>query len=327
MEVADIEFVTDSVAIAVTRSHSDQNPTDGEIWRTTDKGISWSKAQSPSGFSNGNTVKSLRQAGDTLVLVGTGIKAGDGKIWMSSDLGLSWSVLNDAFYYNGDSSSASLPVYDIEFDTDSPDSFFVAGGLEDQIFLAYTKNGGFTYHYQEVASGLTSGIKDLVQLPDYDDQIFYAASNKVYAHNINADTSVLVYSGLPGEMINTLSKGSFIIGTYTGFYSIDLEPFDDILVNGNGYRTSSGNNGINNIIVFPNPSGKELILELNTTNREKCNINLYTHAGQLVRQTTQVLNEGKNRISLDLKSLDPGSYLVSIQMGGKQVTSRIVVSE
>ena len=69
----------------------------------------------------------------------------------------------------------------------------------------------------------------------------------------------MLYQGYQGDNFFSISYGSILVGTTTGFYSISFEPFEDLVVGINSnntkpnvYLNSYPNPGIDNIYLKTN---------------------------------------------------------------------------
>ena len=66
------------------------NTNDGDIYRSTDFGVTWTQIEMGSGLE---TIISLVYCGNGIVLAGSGFGTGDGDIYRSTDFGVTWTQI------------------------------------------------------------------------------------------------------------------------------------------------------------------------------------------------------------------------------------------
>jgi len=81
---------------------------------------------------------------------------------------------------------------------------------------------------------------------------------------------------------------------------------------------------ISNVIVYPNPVVNELSIDFTSTSSEMVKVEIYTISGQLVRSLNHETSEGSNSQRIDVSTLNNGNYLLRIEQGNSQVTSRFI---
>jgi hypothetical protein len=89
-------------------------------------------------------------------------------------------------------------------------------------------------------------------------------------------------------------------------------------------------NGLNGIILAPNPAAQSsvLTLSMNTEKAGNCYISLLDIAGKtIINYGEKALVPGFNSVDLSLQNVAYGTYLVRITVDGKPVTRKVIVAE
>ncbi len=301
--VTDIAFVTSNIIIAVTGVTAAGYVGLGEIWRSVDGGDTWSII-SPSGFGTGLAVAIGFGTNDTVIYVGSGFQYTEtGYLWISIDLGNTWVKINgpnDSNY----PSIQGLAVNDIAVDPRGKDTLYIAAGYDTLRAFVKSTDGGLTY--QDIPISTTQTFNSLEIDPSNPDSIVYIANvKKSFLYNPALDTATLIYSGLPGEIIYDIAIGSILVGTTTGFYTFELEPIDDLILQ--EHEISKNRN--NTILLYPVPAKDQLFIKLNNQNSKARNtkIYLYNAIGSLIAEK----NISQNN-QIEVSNLKPGTYIIKL---------------
>lgn len=78
----------------------------------------------------------------------------------------------------------------------------------------------------------------------------------------------------------------------------------------------------NDITLFPNPASDVLAVNIEVNKTNHATITIIDAVGKTVLLSNNELNEGGNRVSLDIAGLKAGIYFVRMNIGGQQVTKR-----
>ncbi|NRD22615.1 T9SS type A sorting domain-containing protein [Winogradskyella litoriviva] len=81
---------------------------------------------------------------------------------------------------------------------------------------------------------------------------------------------------------------------------------------------------IYNLKIFPNPSKNPFTIEVFIPNTEKSTINVYDLSGKIVKSMVLELSIGIKTISLDLKDVASGEYILIFENGRKSIEKRII---
>ncbi len=327
----DIEFVTSKIVLCVTGANSKATLGTGEIWRSADGGSTWATV-SPVGFSSGNCIAIAHSTTDTVIYVGTGASTFDpGKIWKSTDLGLNWTMVNTGPHDIADISITNLPILDIVADPRGKDTLYIASGqnnfynTDSVIPQAFVKSidGGLTYQYITL-----NGAREFLALeidPNKpDSNLFVTNYREIFYYSPVLDTAILIHKGMPAETYSDIAMGSILVGTTTGFYSVGLEPIDDIILS-SGKTIITNNNLSANI--FPNPSNKLLNISIESKEKSKMEIYLFNMLGERLKNYS--LNNdgnGKSLLTIDISNFPQGAYLLRINNCNQTITKKILIS-
>jgi hypothetical protein len=310
MQLNDIEFINSQLVIAVTGG--DVFNTYGNIWRSTDKGTSWSNV-SPYNFNCGNTIAVGYGKTDTVIYAGTGVAGKKaGILWKSNDLGLSWTNVNAGPKDYPNFSVDSLPIVDIEIDPRGRDTLYIAAaGIEDETSIVRSANGGNSYQYINTAVLAADNIKASAILihQEFPDSVYLAIGRYIGVYDFPTDSFQYLFSSFPGEIIHDLSYGSILAGTTTGFYILNIETYDDLV----DIATISLQK--NEIKVFPNPATDDITIETKTFsyNQQYNTLKISDAMGRELFTSKLLFNQNNNKISLAIEHLPAGLYFVEIE--------------
>jgi len=218
--VTDIIFVNSNLVIALTGQKfkplpAGPPPTIGNIWRSSDGGLSWNLATPyfPDEFVMGNCLSIGTSGPQTVIYAGTGYMDEfsapvNGALWASTDQGDTWSKVNDAPVFN---SLSPLPIYDIDVDPQDNDIIYLSAAN----VLARSSDGGNSYFFTDVPYNqgiFTSALID----PVYPDSVTVSAGRNIFKYSYTLDDADLKFKGLPGEVFSASSVGSVLGGSGTG---------------------------------------------------------------------------------------------------------------
>lgn len=321
--VKDIRFANSLVVIAVVGGENSEAVNLGDIWRSDDGGISWTKV-TPAGFNNGNAIAMGVLGMDTMLYIGTGLAItsleNEGVLWGSTDLGLSWSVINyGPTGYNPDGSTIDhVPIYDIAVDPRGKDTLYIAGGCNLHYAFDKSIDGGLSY--TPIADAIGEGsFSTAVVNQDYPDTVFMAIRRDIMAYNTITNTSRYIYRGFPGENIPDLEYGSIYAGTSTGFYQITSymeppSPIDDF-----SFREQNG------LTIFPNPTTDQVHIGFVANQETSVRIEIFSSLGQqVITKAEKVYPTEKQTITIDCSGLPPGVYFVKLMDSDRVLFSTLI---
>ena len=276
--------------------------------------FNWEKVSVP-GFNNGNTIAVVN---DT-IYVGSGFSTTSGYLWKSIDKGLNWQRLDgptDLY----DTTIKNLPINDISI-VGLSDTLYIAAGNDTGSAFVVSYNGGKSYNYINFKDADSSDFTSVVVNQNNHDSIFFSEGNSIYLYDRDSSYISLQYEGLVGEETNGLVLGSILVGTTTGFYSVDMEPFDDGGVTSIIYPQKQTHNL--ECLEFPNPvyESKHLININCNIQEQKIIAELYNLFGQKLEQ--YVISTKSQTI--ELPKLRAGVYIIKYKTSNDLLEQKIIV--
>ncbi len=320
--VNDIEFIDSLSAVAVCGGN--EVDSSGNIWRSNDKGNTWNNV-SPPGFMNGNVVAIAYGSNDTVIYVGTGFTGfSKGILWKSSDLGFTWDSVNTgpsdfpAFSENG------LPITDIAIDLRGTDTLYIAAaGGDEKSAVVSSSDGGKTYHYINFYASSSGLVAHSIAIyPSNPDSVFMAIGKNLGIYYLPTDTFNYVASYFPEEELYDICIGSILVGSTTGFYSIELEGYDDINVgihkNINLEENILGQN-------FPNPFSTNTTIPLFISgNMGNASLLIMSAVGKQVSEYI-ITEKGKTYMNVENNALSNGIYFYMLKIDNVILASRKMI--
>ncbi len=233
--VNDIQFITSDTVVAVTGTGSNVLPSllfdYGNIWLSTDGGLTWTKSHPSDGgvdFEQGNSVVVAYGKTDTAVYIGCGywdhhFPKVAGQLWKSTDFGATWHFVNAGPHSQAAGSAVdSMPIYDLDVYPGTIDTLYLASGQNLDFAFAKTTDGGSSYTYLNLM--MPEGAFAAVMVhPDNPDLVSVSARRDLWLYDDVTGTAILSFEGLPGEFVPDLEYGSTIMGTNTGLYKLTGE--------------------------------------------------------------------------------------------------------
>ena len=85
------------------------------------------------------------------------------------------------------------------------------------------------------------------------------------------------------------------------------------------------NNGLDGVVVFPNPTSGQLSIDLSQVQAQNTNIRVYNVVGEVV--AAQQANGGTQLVQLDLSNQARGMYFVEVTANGKSAVTKVTVAK
>jgi hypothetical protein len=319
----DIIFVNSQVAVAVTGGENVMQMGQGNIWRTADGGLSWSKV-SPTGFTSGNAVAMGASSTDTVLYAGTGYYSGiqeNGVLWKSIDLGLTWTQVNVGPTSSTNPGVTEMPIYDIAVDPRGTDSIYIASGSNLDHAFVFSPDGGLTYNTID-AHG-EGAFTTVTFKGDNPDTVYMAIRRDILMYDALNDSVSYIFRGLPGELVPDLAFGSVLAGTSMGFFRVR----DAILTSTppTGGVESIETISFDELNAYPNPFSDQVTVKFTVVGAENVSINLYDLTGKLIANlTNNKFEEGTHEITFDSSSLKEGNYIIQLTNNTSVMTKSMV---
>lgn len=304
-KVMDIEFIDATTVLVVTDGDADTNSTQGNIYRSTNKGQSWIKV-TPSGFTCGNTIDFTQSTKGYSIYVGSGCKefTDNGYVWKSTNMGSSWTKVNTGPTAFNDASQTKLSIIDIASYPGTSDTLLISAHRSspsgDYYATVRTNNGGLTYEYIDLKDNY--GKVQSIAINEKDTTItYYAIENKVIEKQ--QDSLSIVDQSWIGNQINHIKYGSIIIGTSIGFFGGGLNDADTIVTN---IESSS----VVKLKMYPVPASNTLKIEIpSLVNRDKLSLQVKDYIGREIYLPYRL---DRNMIVLNTNELSSGLYIIHI---------------
>lgn len=88
------------------------------------------------------------------------------------------------------------------------------------------------------------------------------------------------------------------------------------------------NNGVNNVVAYPNPSANSTTIDVNLKENAKMDIAILDNMGQVIYTTRIDGNQGSNKIDVNLSNLSSGIYFYQVKVeNSKPVTKKMMIQK
>ncbi len=84
-------------------------------------------------------------------------------------------------------------------------------------------------------------------------------------------------------------------------------------------------NFLNNILIYPNPSSKNIIVNLNLKTAEETTFDLLDLTGKIISSKTETLPQGESTQTIDISGIAKGSYLLKVNTKMGTETRKVIV--
>jgi hypothetical protein len=243
-----------------------------------------------------------------IIFAGTG----DGNLWRTVDAGTSWSVISADLPDRYITSVHASPHY--EYRLYVSHSGYKAGVNLPHVHMSEDLGSTWT----NISGDLPSlPVNDLLILPGYEDQVILAATDGgVYVTEDAGNHWRRLGQNMPyipvfdltyNTALHTLVAGTF--GKSILSYDLSQENFANTV--------SVQNNRIRTLIIYPNPARHELRIQWKQGLEGR--LDIYNVKGRRL-----LGGHIQSHELLDISSLPPGSYLVTIASSGDQFSGRFI---
>lgn len=157
--------------------------------------------------------------------------------------------------------------------------------------------------------------------------VLFSSSNPIWPSNIQwifGDGTFGVGSNLTHHYTNPGTYTICAVVTDTAFQCTDTVCKTVQLLGGSVKILGLSNENLSIDNVYPNPTTDKLHVQLNSVMDQNVNIEMIDITGRVVMNITQNLNQGDNKITLNLDQFNLGLYLLKIQTKEQVLTSRIL---
>ncbi len=314
-QVNDIVFINHLTAIAVTGGDSAIDTGKGNIWKTTDGGLTWINV-SPSNFASGNAIAIGNAGLDTVIYVGTGLlNIDEGYLYKSTDIGITWTKIKNGPTSMSGTSILGLPINDVAVDPRGKDTIYIAAGYENEYAFVLSFDGGETFIYLNAYGEKPYTSIDIHKV--YPDTVYAASGREIYLYDLANNNFRFLYRVLPDEQIPDIVTGSILVGSTTGFYTFHPAYEDKADTNVVTQQLEHLPNGFI-VNVYPNPFEDEATIRLVLKENANVSIDLLDLSG---REITSIYNgksnKGTSNYVLSAAHLASGTYFICIKVNNE----------
>ncbi|WP_370000031.1 T9SS type A sorting domain-containing protein [Winogradskyella sp.] len=272
----------------------------GEVYKTTNKGDSWSNLNSGAG-----QIEYIETFGNNLFVIG----ANGGR--KSTNDGVAWSTLSEP--------EASAKMNSVTFNQTTPNTVYVTvRGYVDGSKVFKSTDGGQTW--TNISAGLPNILmKQVVLKQNQSEEILFLGTELGVYYKVGSADWLPLGQDLPNVIINDLeinyTVDKLIAGTYgRGLWEISI---NNSTLGVNEVELSDDNAPI----IYPNPvSNGDLHIKLNSTIPE-LNYVMYNVIGGIVKQGQLI--SGDN--ILDVTDIASGIYVLRMTNGKYVSTQKVIL--
>ncbi|OFY96257.1 MAG: hypothetical protein A3K10_03945, partial [Bacteroidetes bacterium RIFCSPLOWO2_12_FULL_31_6] len=183
------------------------------------------------------------------------------------------------------------------------DTLYIVAGYDSTSAFIKSIDGGLSYQYLGFQTDKFCSSLEID--PENPDSVIYVANGRtLYQYNPALDTAIRIYDGLPGEDLYDVAIGSILVGTTTGFYTINYDTYDDIITN---VKQLIKHNST--LKIYPNPTSNDINIAYDKTS-STLTLSIFDIMGRSVFET--VLHDDNSIFSLDVSFLQSGTYLIQL---------------
>jgi photosystem II stability/assembly factor-like uncharacterized protein len=327
------------------------------FWQTTDGGYNWQDITDTTLFNMGKPLHSSH----TFYFIDrtTGFFGGNNSIYKTLDAGLSWQQMNTPQII--DSASSNLYRPNSIYFVDNQYGWAASSLVMDAGFGMKTVDGGESWAVCTPISGdlydidfsdsLTGGM---VGSGTWGSTIFLTQDNYntvpnyLYPWNQYASTisyqndSILWISGSPPSIFRSKDAGTtfemqdstylitnpndiimdiqFHSNTAYAIGNVFLLKFEDDL-NTSIHESDFAEDVV---VISPNPASDKIKVTLSLAKSGLSTLEIYSLSGERVENIEKYMQQGKNEILIDIKSLSPGVYILKTNTASGKVTKKLL---
>jgi hypothetical protein len=148
----------------------------------------------------------------------------------------------------------------------------------------------------------------------------------------NASSNATSYSWDFGDATNSSASSPVHAYAANGLYTVTLTAINgnctdqttlSVLINLSLEELS----GLNDVVLFPNPSSDKAILSFQSTNNQDAQLNVVNQLGQLVISNHVELHEGINNLTIESSEFANGIYFINVQTTHGLLTRKLVIQK
>ncbi len=313
--------------------------TDG-LYRSTDNGVTWARSSAATGY-----IYSLYAINDTLY---GGVGTGLGVAKMSTDTGQTWVSIGYAGFMTTAYVKANGVLYvgsnnGLQYTADNGATWTTppfSSGLSGPIITGLAALGNSVYAacstgvYKTIDNGATWAVvlpKSMFSLTTIDTSLLGGTNNSgIYQSDQFGTNWNTINAGLPFvgaasySAVNCISYNNEVViaslqgdsAIYvTGLASIGLYPSAPSMVN---EATSS----IECVSIYPNPASDVITIDVHSDSKAPITINVSDVTSRCIYSTSST----RGQTQVNLSTLAPGCYLISVCQGNNKTTRKVTIT-
>jgi hypothetical protein len=150
-------------------------------------------------------------------------------------------------------------------------------------------------------------------------------------------TSASQYMPAPGEFVtytvslSTLSGNNAVLFRWV-FTADATNPgndlyLDDINISSQGPLGISTLTGLNDLLIYPNPSSGQVNLQINLSEKHNVSLNVTDVLGrQVEHQDVKLLESGQNNMNVNSRNnYEAGIYFINLNIDGEMLTKKVII--
>ncbi len=288
------------------------------IWKTTNRGASWSKANTSGfpGFGGKVNAMAVSQWWPDRVLAAKG-----NNLYLSQDGGSTWTRIRNS---NSNSTSISYVAFDNK-DLTGQTIWFTLSGYSSSSKAFKTTDLGSTWTNE--SAGLPNVPANCVEVDEGSTgpDVYIGTEIGVYVQNDSTGTFVPFSKGLPNVSVRELEIYEAGERLYAGTYGRGIWSVDLLSKGISGFGTYAKNGGLE-ILTYPNPASEFVKINVGGL-QEDASIQISNVEGKEVYSSEGELSAFNVEVTIPLSSLDinPGIYFVTVKSGTSQVSKKILI--
>jgi photosystem II stability/assembly factor-like uncharacterized protein len=277
------------------------------VWKTTNKGNSWTKISS---FSSNQKINALASAPSNSQIIWA---ANSSTLYKTTDGGQNWSIING---YSG-----SQSINYIAINANNPDKVWICfSGFSSGNKVAYTSDGGSTW--TDISGNLPNyPVNTIVNDKNSNsDGIYVGTDIGVYYRDNNLGNWVPFMKDLPNVIVKELEifypENKIRAATFgRGLWESVLYDLANDIDFGLNYNKKSLN-------IYPNPAKDVIYINFSNFANDKIQISVYDVFGKYIFKKT-VLN--KNKFSLNTSQYAKGMYFIEINSNSYHTVNKVII--
>lgn len=272
------------------------------VWKTTNKGNSWSKISNF--YKQLNYVAVAPSNSDVIYAVA------DAKVYVTQDGGNNWTDISG---YSGVGDNTYIAIHPT-----NPDKVWITkSGYYSTSKVYYSDDAGQSW--QNITHNLPNlPVNTIVYEKNSPDRIYIGTDVGVYVKDSTNNNWINYSSGLPNVIVNELEIHYASNKLRAATYGRGLWESPTL---GNNTSINQMIKGETDFSVYPNPANNQLNVELINNSNLNSEIRIYNKLGQIVLSSkTKIFRT----INLNISNLNTGVYIIEIRTDNVSKTKKFI---